>query len=82
VVAIQKLLGMLNDMAIACSCHGVRDHAVLDAIRDGATSVDHVMDACGAGTNCGGCVPTIEMLLAAEGALDAAFGPVGSMSTA
>ena len=41
-------------------------------IREGAGSVDDVMDRCQAGGNCGSCVSTIEMLLAVEGALDAA----------
>ncbi|MFZ4519576.1 MAG: (2Fe-2S)-binding protein [Microthrixaceae bacterium] len=59
-------------MAIACSCHGVRDRTVEDAIAAGARSVDHVMDLCGAGTNCGGCVPTIESLLEAAGACESA----------
>lgn len=65
---------MLNGMAIACSCHGIRDHAIRGAIAAGAESVDEVTDATMAGGNCGGCVPTIEMLLAAERALDAALG--------
>ncbi len=59
-------------MAIACSCHGLRDAEVLDVIREGACSVGDVMDQCDAGGNCGSCVSTIEMLLAVEGALDAA----------
>jgi assimilatory nitrate reductase catalytic subunit len=65
-------------MAIACSCHGVRDHSVHEAIGDGAASVEDVMEACAAGTSCGACVPTIEMLLAAEGAMDAAVGRVSA----
>ncbi|UDY34801.1 (2Fe-2S)-binding protein [Dermatobacter hominis] len=58
-------------MAIACSCHGLRDAEVVEVIREGACSVDDVMDTCQAGGNCGSCVSTIEMLLAVEGALDA-----------
>ena len=69
-------------MAIACSCHGVRDADVQEAIHDGASSVSDVMEACHAGANCGGCVPTIEWLLAAESALDAALGPVHSYTAA
>jgi len=63
---------MLNDMAIACSCHGVRDRTVEDAITAGDRSVEQVMGLCGAGTNCGGCVPTIEALLDAAGVADTA----------
>jgi len=32
--------------------------------------VDEVGDACGAGTRCGGCVPTIESLLCGDNASD------------
>jgi bacterioferritin-associated ferredoxin len=69
-------------MAIACSCHGIRDHDLRAAIHDGAGSVDDVMEACGAGTDCGGCLPTIEALLALEGAPERASGSVRSMSAA
>ena len=58
-------------MAIACSCYGLRDAEVTDVIREGASTVDDVMDRCHAGGNCGSCVSTIEMLLHIEGALDA-----------
>ena len=69
-------------MAIACSCHGLRDGDVVDAIHDGAGTVEDVIAACHAGGNCGGCVPTIELLLRAEGALEAALGPIGSVTAA
>ncbi len=59
-------------MAIACSCNGLRDAEVVDVIRDGACSVDDVMDTCQAGGNCGSCISTIEMLLRVAGVLDAA----------
>jgi bacterioferritin-associated ferredoxin len=60
-------------MAIACSCHGLRDAEVVDVIRDGARSVEDVMSQCEAGGNCGSCVSTIEMLIAVESAVDAAY---------
>ena len=69
-------------MAIACSCHGLRDGEVVEAIRDGAGSVEDVIESCHAGSSCGGCVPTIARLLAAEQALEHALGPVGSASAA
>jgi NAD(P)H-nitrite reductase large subunit len=50
-------------MAIACSCHGVRDGAVVEAIDDGASSVEEIIDRCAAGGTCGGCHPTLERLL-------------------
>ena len=69
-------------MAIACSCHGIRDHDLRSAIHDGADTVDDVMEACGAGTDCGGCLPTIEALLDAEGASGGMTVSVRSMSAA
>jgi assimilatory nitrate reductase catalytic subunit len=69
-------------MAIACSCHGLRDRDVVEAIQGGASSVEDVIESCRAGSRCGGCVPTIAALLDAEAALDAALGPVVSSSAA
>jgi bacterioferritin-associated ferredoxin len=43
---------------------------IRQCIRDGARSTDEVGDACGAGTRCGGCRPTIESLLCGENAGD------------
>lgn len=54
---------MLNDMAIACSCYGLRDADIVEVIRDGACTVDDVTDACLAGGRCGCCHATIETLL-------------------
>jgi bacterioferritin-associated ferredoxin len=61
------MLGILTVMAIACSCHGVRDHAVREAIDAGAASVDEIGETCRAGSTCGGCHPTLEALLAELG---------------
>jgi NAD(P)H-nitrite reductase large subunit len=61
-------------MAWTCSCKGVRDDDVVAVIDAGARTVDDVAAACGAGTDCGTCVPTIEALLAL-GAGDAATQP-------
>ena len=47
-----------------CSCRGVTDRVVRDAVADGAASVDDVALRCGAGGACGGCWPTLERLLA------------------
>jgi bacterioferritin-associated ferredoxin len=49
---------------IVCHCRVVSDRAVRAAISDGAASVADVASACGAGSGCGGCVPSIEALLA------------------
>lgn len=59
-------------MAIACSCHGLRDSEIIEVIRDGACSVDDVTEACGAGGACGSCRPTIEVLVSIEGPVVAA----------
>jgi nitrite reductase (NADH) large subunit len=73
---------MLNPVAIACSCFGLRDGDVVSSIRDGASTVEDVIQDCHAGSSCGGCVPTIAKLLAAEQALESALGPVSSFSAA
>ena len=64
-------------MAYTCSCKVVRDEDVIDAIGAGASTVDDVVAACGAGSDCGGCLPTIEALLA----LTAADDPAPTRST-
>jgi bacterioferritin-associated ferredoxin len=47
-----------------CHCHVVSDRSVHAAISAGATDVDEVMDHCGLGDACGGCIPAVEDLLA------------------
>jgi bacterioferritin-associated ferredoxin len=49
---------------IVCHCRVVTDHTVRTAISAGATTVADVAALSGAGTGCGGCVPTVEALLA------------------
>jgi bacterioferritin-associated ferredoxin len=41
---------------------------IRECVRAGARSADDVGDACGAGTGCGGCRPTIESILQRESA--------------
>ncbi len=48
---------------IVCMCHGVRCSAVKAAVRAGALTVDAVGEACGAGTDCGGCRALIEDMI-------------------
>jgi bacterioferritin-associated ferredoxin len=50
-------------MAFTCACRVVRDHDVMASIEAGARTVDQVSMACGAGIDCGSCLPTIEALL-------------------
>lgn len=47
-----------------CACLGVSERAINMAIECGASSVEGVGDATGAGTNCGSCKPEIRKLLA------------------
>ena len=53
---------------IVCLCKGVSHKTVLAAIEAGASSVESVGAACGAGTDCGGCHGAIgRMIDAADG---------------
>jgi bacterioferritin-associated ferredoxin len=49
---------------IVCHCRVVSDRTVRATIAAGATTPAEVAVACGAGSGCGGCTPTIEALLA------------------
>jgi len=48
---------------LVCHCKAVFERRVRKAIADGARNEFDVAIACGAGTGCGGCVPTIMRLL-------------------
>ncbi|MGB3410327.1 MAG: (2Fe-2S)-binding protein [Microthrixaceae bacterium] len=48
---------------IVCHCHGVSDRRIESEMLLGATSVEDIGERCGAGTNCGGCIPLIENIL-------------------
>ena len=47
-------------MALLCSCRRVSDRQIADHVEQGACTLSDVQEACGAGTRCGGCVPSIE----------------------
>jgi bacterioferritin-associated ferredoxin len=49
-----------------CSCAGVSDRAVKAAVDDGARSIEDLGQRCGAGAECGGCLPELAELLACE----------------
>ena len=51
---------------IVCHCRVVRDDDVRSEVRLGAESAEMVMARCGAGTDCGGCAPAVEQLVAEE----------------
>jgi len=44
---------------IICLCRAVCEQALGDALESGASSVDAVTSACGAGGVCGACLPMI-----------------------
>ncbi len=48
---------------VVCVCHGIGAKQILAAVEQGAGSVADVGKACGAGTNCGSCRPTIARML-------------------
>ena len=48
---------------ILCLCHGVSDHTVRSTIRGGAATLDDVVRACRAGSDCGACQDALLDLL-------------------
>ncbi|SMB94414.1 nitrite reductase large subunit NirB [Deinococcus hopiensis] len=52
--------------ALICSCENVRTDAVCSAIGAGARDVASLKKCTGAGTGCGGCVPSLHGLLQSE----------------
>jgi bacterioferritin-associated ferredoxin len=58
---------------IVCHCKGITDRQIRQAAAAGARSADEIARRATAGTDCGGCRPLIEALLAGrEGAVAAA----------
>ena len=51
---------------LVCHCHRVCDRVIRECVEGGARSLDDIGRACGAGTACGGCQPTIGALIAGE----------------
>jgi bacterioferritin-associated ferredoxin len=50
-------------MALLCSCHRVSDRTITAHVEAGATTVEAVQEACGAGTSCGGCLGSVEAVV-------------------
>lgn len=48
---------------LVCSCHGVAEYEIRQAIDAGATDEEQVGEATTAGMNCGGCLDRICQLL-------------------
>ncbi|MFC3832475.1 MULTISPECIES: nitrite reductase large subunit NirB [Deinococcus] len=57
---------MTSADALVCSCENVRASALCAAIGDGARDVASLKTCTGAGTGCGGCVPSMHGLLQSE----------------
>lgn len=51
---------------IICHCRGVNDATVVDAVDDGACTLDELAEICGGGSDCGGCRPALAQLVAAR----------------
>ena len=51
---------------IVCQCKGISDTTVRRAVREGAQTPTEVSLACGAGTDCGCCRPTLVKILESE----------------
>ena len=52
---------------ILCLCQGISDHKVRATIRGGACTLDEVVTACRAGSDCGACQEAVLDLLAEAG---------------
>ena len=65
--SVRVALPKTGEAVLVCHCKSVFDRDVRNAIAAGARDEFDVAAACGAGTGCGGCVPTISALLAEQG---------------
>lgn len=48
---------------LVCHCKVVDDRTIRAAVADGAGDLDGVIERCGAGGACGGCIPGVRALL-------------------
>lgn len=48
---------------IVCNCLGVTNGMIKDAVDAGASTLEEVQDATGAGTACGACIEDVERLV-------------------
>lgn len=48
---------------IVCSCMSITNGMIKDAVADGATTLEEVQEATGAGTVCGACVEDVQHLI-------------------
>ena len=55
---------------LVCHCLRVFDRTIRQCVRDGAVTQAAVTAACGAGSRCGGCRASIEVIVDRESAAD------------
>lgn len=53
-----------SGLMYVCYCRGVTDGSICAAIQAGARDPETLARRCGAGDNCGGCLPALRALLA------------------
>jgi bacterioferritin-associated ferredoxin len=53
---------------LVCHCKGVHEARIRAAVAAGARDEFDVADTCGAGSDCGGCLPTVTAILEDMGA--------------
>ena len=51
---------------VICYCYGITKEEIVDAIKNGATTLEEIQDITGAGTACGRCNGAIENILKEE----------------
>ncbi len=54
---------------VICHCELINDRTIAEIAAGAELTADDVADRCGAGARCGGCLDSIERLLAAADAL-------------
>ena len=48
---------------IVCNCYSITNGGIKEAVDNGATTLDEVMEATGAGTICGACIDDVKRLV-------------------
>mgnify|MGYP003890220873 CR=1 FL=1 len=57
---------------LVCICKGVSDRKLVEEIRRGSRTVKELRECCGAGSDCGSCIRSIQQILREHGTLQAA----------
>ena len=57
------ILDVKKILALACGCKMVSIEAIVNAVKDGADTVEKVVEVTGAGTNCGKCKALIQNII-------------------